>query len=93
MLDFIGHESYDYSKDSRDGHAGWDTLVDYDREIIKDGYIQLSDKPGLGLDLNKDVAMKSLVEGEKWWGQMKRHFRLCTKLLDNLEDKLTLTKG
>jgi L-alanine-DL-glutamate epimerase-like enolase superfamily enzyme len=68
MLDFIGHESYDYKQDSRDGHAGWDTLIEYDREIIQDGYIQLSDKPGLGLDLNKDVAMKYLVEGEKWWG-------------------------
>ena len=68
MLDFIGHESYDYKQDSRDGHAGWETLVVYDREIIQDGYIQLSDKPGLGLDLNKEVAMKYLVEGEKWWG-------------------------
>jgi L-alanine-DL-glutamate epimerase-like enolase superfamily enzyme len=68
MLDFIGHESYDYKQDSRDGHGGWETLVVYDREIIQDGYIQLSDKPGLGLDLNKEVAMKYLVEGEKWWG-------------------------
>jgi L-alanine-DL-glutamate epimerase-like enolase superfamily enzyme len=68
MFDFIGHESYDYKPDSRDGHAGWETLIEYDREIIQDGYIQLSDKPGLGLDLNKDVAMKYLVEGEKWWG-------------------------
>ena len=42
--------------------------MEYDREIIQDGYIQLSDKPGLGLDLNKDVAKKHLVEGEKWWG-------------------------
>jgi L-alanine-DL-glutamate epimerase-like enolase superfamily enzyme len=68
ILDFIGHESYDYKQDSRDGHAGWENLIEYDREIIKDGYIQLSDKPGLGLDLNKEVAMKYLVEGEKWWG-------------------------
>jgi L-alanine-DL-glutamate epimerase-like enolase superfamily enzyme len=65
MLDFIGHESYDYKRGS---HAGWDTLIEYDREIIQDGYIQLSDKPGLGLDLNKEVAMKYIVEGEKWWG-------------------------
>jgi len=36
--------------------------------MIQDGYIQLSDKPGLGLDLNKEVAMKYLLEGEKWWG-------------------------
>ena len=68
ILDFIGHESYDYSEDSRDGHAGWGSLIEYDLDIIKDGHIQLSNKPGLGLDLNKDVAMKSLVEGEKWWG-------------------------
>lgn len=68
MLDFIGHESYDYSADSRDGHSGWQDLIIYDRDIIKDGYIQLSDKPGLGLEVNKDVATKYLVEGEKWWG-------------------------
>lgn len=68
MLDFIGHESYDYTENSRDGHAGWQNLVVYDRDIIKDGYIQLSDKPGLGLEINKDVAQKYLVEGEKWWG-------------------------
>jgi len=51
-----------------DSHAGWDSLIEYDREMIQDGYIQLSDKPGLGLDLNKEVAMKYLLEGEKWWG-------------------------
>jgi L-alanine-DL-glutamate epimerase-like enolase superfamily enzyme len=68
MQDFLGHESYDYTENSRDGHGGWGSLINYDRDIIKDGYIQLSDKPGLGLDLNKDVAMKHLVEGEKWWG-------------------------
>jgi len=27
MLDFIGHESYDYKQDSRDGHAGWENLI------------------------------------------------------------------
>ena len=68
MLDFIGHESYDYSENSRDGHANWQTLINYDMDIIKDGYIQLSDRPGLGLDLNKDVAMQNLAEGEEWWG-------------------------
>jgi L-alanine-DL-glutamate epimerase-like enolase superfamily enzyme len=68
MLDFIGHESYDYSKDSRDGHTDWQSLIIYDKDIIKDGYIQLSDKPGLGLEVNKDIATKYLVEGEKWWG-------------------------
>lgn len=68
MQDFLGHESYDYTANSRDGHGGWGTLINYDLDIIKDGHIQLSDKPGLGLDLNKDVAMKNLLPGEKWWG-------------------------
>ena len=68
ILDFIGHESYDYSENSRDGHGGWQTLIEYDRDIIKDGYIQLSDKPGLGLEVNKEIAIKYLVEGEVWWG-------------------------
>jgi L-alanine-DL-glutamate epimerase-like enolase superfamily enzyme len=65
MLDFIGHETMDFKGGSR---AGEGTLIEYDREIIQDGYIQLSDKPGLGLDLNKEVAMKYLMEGENWWG-------------------------
>lgn len=68
MQDFLGHESYDYTENSRDGHGGWGDLIVYDMDIIKDGHIQLSDRPGLGLDLNKDIAIKNLVEGEKWWG-------------------------
>ncbi len=65
MQDFIGHESFDFKQGRR---AGEDQLIVYDREIIRDGHIQLSDKPGLGLDLNKDAAMKYLMEGERWWG-------------------------
>lgn len=65
MQDFLGHESFDFKNGSRAGEA--DVIV-YDREIIQDGYIQLSDKPGLGLEINKDVAMKHLMEGETWWG-------------------------
>ncbi len=64
MFDFAGHESFDFKSGQRAGEAD---LIVYDREIIQDGYIQLSDKPGLGVDLNKDAAMKYLVEGETWW--------------------------
>ena len=64
MQDFMGHESFDFKNGRR---AGEDQLIIYDREIIQDGHIQLSDKPGLGLDLNKDFAMKYLMDGEKWW--------------------------
>lgn len=65
MQDFLGHESFDFKSGSR---AGESDVIIYDREIIQDGYIQLSDKPGLGLEINRDVAMKHLMEGEAWWG-------------------------
>ncbi len=65
MPDFIGHESVDWKTGASPGPAD---LIIYDREIIQDGYIQLSDKPGLGLDVNRDVASKNLVEGDQWWG-------------------------
>lgn len=65
MHDFAGHETFDFKSGNR---AGEGDLIIYDREIIQDGHIQLSDKPGLGLDVNKDVALKYLLEGETWWG-------------------------
>jgi len=65
MQDFLGHETFDFKNGPR---AGDGDVVVYDREIVQDGFIQLSDKPGLGVDINKDVAMKSLMEGETWWG-------------------------
>jgi L-alanine-DL-glutamate epimerase-like enolase superfamily enzyme len=43
-------------------------LIVYDRDIITDGYIQLSDKPGLGIEINRDFANRRLMEGEGWWG-------------------------
>ena len=36
--------------------------------IIKDGYLTIRDKPGLGLEINPDVAKKNLAPGETWWG-------------------------
>jgi L-alanine-DL-glutamate epimerase-like enolase superfamily enzyme len=65
IQDFMGHESFDFKNGNRAGEAD---LIVYDREIIQDGYIQLSDKPGLGLDLNKDFAQKYVMEGDQWWG-------------------------
>jgi L-alanine-DL-glutamate epimerase-like enolase superfamily enzyme len=65
IQDFMGHETFDFKNGPR---AGEGDLIVYDREIIQDGHIQLSNKPGLGLDLNKDFVSKYLMEGEKWWG-------------------------
>ncbi|HEX2632783.1 MAG TPA: mandelate racemase/muconate lactonizing enzyme family protein [Bradyrhizobium sp.] len=65
IQDFLGHETFDFRNGNR---AGEGDLIVYDREIIKDGYIQLSDKPGLGVEINKDFASRYLMDGETWWG-------------------------
>jgi L-alanine-DL-glutamate epimerase-like enolase superfamily enzyme len=43
--------------------AWWDTLVVGDEQLIKDGYLALPDKPGLGVTLNEDVARANLRAG------------------------------
>jgi L-alanine-DL-glutamate epimerase-like enolase superfamily enzyme len=51
------------------GQGGWmDQLLVLDGPYIKDGYMGVTDKPGLGVDLNPDVAKAHLMQGEKWWG-------------------------
>jgi len=65
MADFLGHETFDFKNGPR---AGETDVIIYDRELIQDGHIRLSDKPGLGVEINKDVAVKHLMEGETWWG-------------------------
>ena len=46
----------------------WPDLVIHDGPIWKDGYYTIQDKPGLGIELNPDVAKAHLAPGEKWWG-------------------------
>jgi L-alanine-DL-glutamate epimerase-like enolase superfamily enzyme len=41
----------------------WDDLVTAGEPLIRDGYITLPDGPGLGLELNEDVARAHLAEG------------------------------
>lgn len=51
------------------GKGDWmDQVLALDRPYIKNGHIQLSDKPGLGVDLNPDVVKAHLGKGETWWG-------------------------
>jgi L-alanine-DL-glutamate epimerase-like enolase superfamily enzyme len=35
--------------------------------VIKDGYITVPDGPGLGVELNEDVAHVHLRSGEDWF--------------------------
>jgi L-alanine-DL-glutamate epimerase-like enolase superfamily enzyme len=46
----------------------WNDLVDgIPKPIIKDGWIQLPDKPGLGITLNEEVARKYSRKGEPFF--------------------------
>jgi len=52
------------------GEGGWmDQVVLLDGPYIKDGFVQVSDKPGLGIELNPDIVKAHLATGETWWGQ------------------------
>ena len=51
------------------GEGGWmDQVLTLDGPYIKDGFIQVTNKPGLGIVLNPDVVRAHLVQGETWWG-------------------------
>ena len=51
------------------GEGGWmDQVLLLDGPYIKDGFIQVTDKPGLGIELNPDVVRGHLAPGETWWG-------------------------
>jgi L-alanine-DL-glutamate epimerase-like enolase superfamily enzyme len=50
------------------GHGGWmDDVVIHDGPVIKKGFIEPSDRPGLGLELNPDVVKAHLAPGESYW--------------------------
>ena len=46
----------------------WPDLVVHEGPIWKDGYYTIQDKPGLGIEINPDVAKAHLMPGEQWWG-------------------------
>ena len=51
------------------GAGTWmDQLLQLDRPYIRDGSIPVSDKPGLGCELNPETVKAHLAEGERWWG-------------------------
>jgi len=51
------------------GRGDWmDDVIIHDRPIIQEGSVKLSDRPGLGLELNPDVVQAHLAPGERYWG-------------------------
>ena len=45
----------------------WSTIVAEKEDIIKDGYITLSGRPGIGLELDEDVARAHQYPGTTWF--------------------------
>jgi len=51
------------------GEGGWmDQVLLLEGPYIKDGFIQVTDRPGLGIELNPEVVRAHLAPGETWWG-------------------------
>ncbi len=51
------------------GKGGWmDQLLVLEGSYIQGGFIEVPNKPGLGIELNEDVVKAHLADGEKWWG-------------------------
>ena len=45
-----------------------DDVVVHDKPLCQNGMVPVSDKPGLGIELNPDVVKAHLATGETWWG-------------------------
>jgi gluconate/galactonate dehydratase len=41
----------------------WQDIIQRDGPIYKDGYLEIPDKPGFGIELNKEVCRKHLAKG------------------------------
>ena len=70
IREFLAHEVFLSHPTNRAGRGvnGDPDVLGYDKELVNDGYLQLSDRPGFGIELNEElIREKYLVEGEAWW--------------------------
>ncbi|HWB99004.1 MAG TPA: mandelate racemase/muconate lactonizing enzyme family protein [Bryobacteraceae bacterium] len=50
------------------GRRNWmDDVILHEGPIVQEGHITVPDKPGLGIELNRDVVKANLAKGEKYW--------------------------
>ena len=45
----------------------WADLIQRDGPFYKDGYYEMTDKPGLGIELNEEVCRRHLAEGSGYF--------------------------
>ena len=52
------------------GNFDWTVVridTDWPEPVIHDGYLHFTGQPGLGIDLDEDVARRHLMPGETWF--------------------------
>lgn len=50
------------------GRRNWmDDVILHDGPVVQKGHITVPDKPGIGVELNRDVVKANLAKGEKYW--------------------------
>ncbi len=50
------------------GARDWmDQLLLLDGAYIRDGFVRVTERPGLGIELNPDIVKAHLAPGETWW--------------------------
>ena len=67
IRDFKAHE-LSFGRMDGDPSLAWEQFVLHDGPLVKDGRIQIPDKPGLGVEPNPDYVRAHLAPGESWWG-------------------------
>ena len=45
----------------------WKTIIQEKTDIIKDGFIHLDDRPGIGVELDEEVGQQYQVPGTTWF--------------------------
>ena len=51
------------------GEGGWmDQVLRLDGPFIEKGYVKVGDKPGTGVELNREIVEAHLAPGQHWWG-------------------------
>ena len=70
VREFLAHEVFLRTEMNMQGKGvnGDPDILGYDKPMVKDGHIQLSDRPGFGIELNEElIKNKYLADGEDWW--------------------------
>jgi L-alanine-DL-glutamate epimerase-like enolase superfamily enzyme len=50
-------------------YEGWDDLTIQDQPVIQNGHVVLNDKPGIGLEVNDEVARRMVRPGTAYFGE------------------------